>query len=320
MNNQQQNSAANVYDSRLYIITAKTNMHVGSGETSLGLVDNRVQRDVLTGLPNINASGLKGALREYFSYHWGEKDARITNIFGSDSSASRGEPPENMEHKAGKFRFFNANLLSIPVRSNLRPYFHAASPEVLGELLDTIETFGYQANPKLIAGLSELSAGIQKWVKESGKEPGQQPKRIPVWVSEKYSKELMLEDFEIDVRSIPQDLESKCAPVLELTGDPLVLMAHQDFKEICSDDYLPLIARNNLENGRSKNLWHEQVVPRESRFYFFLLKPGGNGKDKLDLEFKEKIPVQIGGNASIGYGFSVIKKVDDFRGGKSFGE
>jgi CRISPR-associated protein Cmr4 len=85
-------------------------------------------------------------------------------------------------------------------------------------------------------------------------------------------------------------------------------MNNKDFREICDDYHLPLIARNCLENGRSTNLWHEQVVPRESRFYFFLLKPHHS---KYELEFKKGDPVQIGGNASIGYGFTQIEKVAD---------
>jgi len=64
MTTNQNQTKETLYRSELYIITARTNLHVGSGDEAYGLVENRVQRDVVTQLPNINASGLKGALRE----------------------------------------------------------------------------------------------------------------------------------------------------------------------------------------------------------------------------------------------------------------
>ncbi|MEO0625668.1 MAG: type III-B CRISPR module RAMP protein Cmr4 [Bacteroidota bacterium] len=36
---------------------------------------------------------------------------------------------------------------------------------------------------------------------------------------------------------------------------------------------LPVIARNYLDNGQSKNLWYEEVVPRESIFGFVIHAP-----------------------------------------------
>lgn len=76
---------------------------------------------------------------------------------------------------------------------------------------------------------------------------------------------------------------------------------NQKFYELCSDDNLPIIARNVLENGESKNLWYEQVVPAETVFYTII-------DDKGDHTLAEKIAdekaiVQIGANATIGYGY-----------------
>jgi CRISPR-associated protein Cmr4 len=299
MTDKNQDSRVNVYESKLYIITAKTNMHVGSGETALGLVDNRVQRDVLTNIPNINASGLKGALREYYSHLKGKDDKWIIDVFGSDSSASKDKEPEKRDHRAGKFRFFNAHLLSIPVRSNVTPYFHATSPDVLKEFVSAMKTFDYPAPAGLKENLIALADAFDAGKKEEGNWVfAQSGPRIPV-----------LEDFDINVQV--KTLSGIDLDLIEtFLGKPLALMNHEDFNYICSDYNLPLIARNNLENGRSKNLWHEQVVPRESRFYFFLLKPAKEtGKG---LEFRDNVPVQIGGNASIGYGFTIIKEAADF--------
>ena len=77
------------------------------------------------------------------------------------------------------------------------------------------------------------------------------------------------------------------------------------FIELCSDDNLPIIARNVLENGESKNLWYEQVVPAETVFYTII-------DDKEDRILANKIAdaiVQIGANATIGYGYCKITNV-----------
>ena len=44
-----------------------TNMHVGNGDVNYNIIDNEVEKDPVTGYPTINASGVKGALREFFN-------------------------------------------------------------------------------------------------------------------------------------------------------------------------------------------------------------------------------------------------------------
>lgn len=87
------------------------------------------------------------------------------------------------------------------------------------------------------------------------------------------------------------------------------------FDGYVGDDKLPVISRNNLDNGVSKNLWYEQVLPRKSRLYFFVLCDNDviNGDTyKIFEAFNEAITgpvVQIGANATIGYGLCKITKV-----------
>lgn len=73
-------------------------------------------------------------------------------------------------------------------------------------------------------------------------------------------------------------------------------------------EHLPVIARNKLEDGKSENLWYEEVVPAESRFVFFV----SYDNEEIFKEFDEIIQkelIQIGANGSIGYGFCKITKV-----------
>lgn len=73
----------------------------------------------------------------------------------------------------------------------------------------------------------------------------------------------------------------------------------KDFIDLCSDDNLPIIARNVLENGESKNLWYEQVLPAETVLYTII---DSKADDTLKNAIKDSI-VQIGAGATIGYGY-----------------
>ena len=79
--------------------------------------------------------------------------------------------------------------------------------------------------------------------------------------------------------------------------------AYDKFKEACSDDNLPIIARNVLDDGGiSKNIWYEQVLPAETVLFAVIQETGNDLKNALDGAI-----VQIGANASIGYGYCEFK-------------
>lgn len=70
---------------------------------------------------------------------------------------------------------------------------------------------------------------------------------------------------------------------------------------------LPVLARNKLDNGKSKNLWYEEVVPHHSQFAFAVMAEEAD--DNLLQKFKAGVDnqiIQFGGNASIGYGLCKI--------------
>lgn len=138
--------------------------------------------------------------------------------------------------------------------------------------------------------------------------------------------------FDADILFLPKQSDTQlyelvtCDEVLErffsqvelLTGEKLTVedlggfnykpVLLEEFNELCSDDNLPIIARNVLENGESKNLWYEQVVPAETVFYTLI---DDHDDEVLANLLKEKAIVQIGANATIGYGyckFTQLKK------------
>jgi len=258
----------------IWLITAKTNLHVGNENTSsYGLIDKSVQRDVVTGLPCINGSSLKGALNEFMSHILNKDTDFLIQVFGSDKVAND-ENKRKKDVQKGAFSFFDAKLLTIPVQSNNRLFYRATSPGVLKDFVDQLNLFGneyeeYKFDYDLLS---------------------------PAVFTE--------EETELgDYKANKQEKNELVKRLEELIGTDIALFNDADFKELCSDDNLPIIARNKLDNGESKNLWYEQIVPQETVFYsVFLSTDNTNLKDLLD----DKI-VQIGANATIGMGYCKFK-------------
>ena len=90
---------------KIFVIECLTNLHVGNGDVNFNIIDNEVERDVVTGFPTINSSGVKGALRAFFEEN---KLSDINEIFGSEDKGIT---------TSGSLKFLSANLLALPIRS-----------------------------------------------------------------------------------------------------------------------------------------------------------------------------------------------------------
>ena len=277
----------------LFSITCLTNMHVGSGDINFGVVDNLVQKDPVTDLPTINSSSLKGALREFFEEEIGDSDL-VMFVFGSSPQALHSS---TAGQGVGNYRFFSANLLSIPVRSNKRPFFSAVSPFLLKTFVRNIDLF--KINCRVKTKIEGLANNIH---------PG---KENPL-IFEKPDGKITLEDLAASYQD-PATLDMK--KIQTFLGENIALFHDDDLKELCTE--LPVIARNYLENGISRNLWYEEVVPRETRFYFVVGIPCSEetrGTHDAFLKGLAENIIQVGANASIGYGYVRIEKIKEKKG------
>lgn len=261
-----------------YLITAKTHLHVGSGNSNAGVIDNLVQRDPTDNLPCIYASSLKGAFREYFEEgpEKADTDKLADIIFGAGLNKN-----SSGANAKGTHIFHQASLLSIPARSNVRPFFNATCPMIINKFLEECKLFGKSLDPILVKELKEVVLS-----------QANDGNTTDVYCAN--IQNLKIEDyltFNFNTLPVP---ETK-----KLFGNDLIVMTDEDFKDLCSDYNLPVIARNNLDNGQSKNLWYEQIVPRQAKFWFFTVTNEGQDDFKTNINKKN---VQIGANASIGYG------------------
>jgi CRISPR-associated protein Cmr4 len=271
-------------------MTAKTNMHIGSGDSDLGVIDNRVQRDVLNNYPTIFSSSLKGALREHFESRQELEEEEIKVIFGGS-----GESKDDMS--AGQYKIFAGNLLSYPVRSTEKPFYRAITLEMVEEFLNYIDVFGIEFDKK-----KQLKYFCDK-IKEQLKETN-----IFIIDDIDVGKKVIVEDDLVD--SISKESIQNLSEIEKIFGENLVIYSSDAFKKLMEN--LPVIARNKLVGGKSENLWYEEIIPRETKFYFSILD---TRIDDIENELFEKFNnqllngiVQIGANASIGQGYTKIER------------
>jgi CRISPR-associated protein Cmr4 len=211
----------------VWMIVPQTNLHVGNESiVNFSVIDKAIQRDVITGIPCINSSSLKGAIKEYLE---NKQFENIKELFGSTRA-------DRNNSQKGSALFFDATLLAIPE-----------------------QRVGENSPYKLVYSKQEVDNFLAK------------------------AKTLGAKDFTLDTSKWE---ESK------------------KFNSLCSDDNLPIIARNCLENGESTNLWYEQVLPSQSVLATIIQTYNAD-----DLDILNGAIVQIGANATIGYGYCKFIKL-----------
>jgi len=269
-----------MYKHKLYKITNKTSLHVGSGDTNFDLIDKQIQRDIITDYPTIHASSLKGALKEYCTFKHDVKESEnfMGHIFGD-------------ENNSGKVRFLEAHLLSVPFRSDLHPFYNCTSPKAITQFIDFIETFSLKfENTDALKKVGSYNKN-EILVKEG----------TPT-IEDQKAKSSNEFNFEV--------LEN-------LLGENVAIIPNKVFEELLKD--LPVIARNSLENGESKNLWYEEVLPRESKLFTVISEPTylnnldekklTNAFDRFSEYLTSSDTIHLGANASIGYGVTVFEEL-----------
>lgn len=269
----------------LFRATCLTNMHVGSGDADYSIIDNRVERDpVIDYLPVIHASGVKGALKEHCEHCEKRlnKEA-MTYIFGNS---------DGDKTNSGNFKFFGASVIARPLRVSKggKSYILASTPEIITTYVNFLQGISYNRFSGVLGEMEQLTQTLGD-------------KEFITAFSD-------VEEIEGAAARAPRGGE-KLAATSKLFADRSFALARS-----LKDYDLPVLARNQLnENGISKNLWYEEIVPHQSLFYFAVMAPDGEKSDNDNFESFRKAmtenPVQFGGNASIGYGFTKIEEVRD---------
>lgn len=223
-----------------YKIECLTNLHVGSGEVNYNVIDNEVEKDAITGLPTIHASGVKGALRDALSKTYSAED--IKNIFGA--------PGKENDAAGGSHKFLDAILISRPMRvwgDTTMASISVVTPDSVNSFLKKMTAFN--ANPFGITAISDIVFGNNSFLHTC-------------------NDEISIENeptAKMDAKAIA---EFSCLKAV--IGDQVAVTKK-------FDDYdLPVMARNCLQG--TGNLWYEEVVPHGSILYFGVIYPDNSAE------------------------------------------
>ena len=257
-----------------YRLDCLTNLHLGSGDANYDVIDLQVERDPVLGEPTMNASGVKGALRDHCEIALGcqndpDTNADIKMIFGTRKGGTQ----------QGSYVFFNADLLARPVRVSGcdTAWLLATTPDLINSFVNKLCALGLKC-PLVTHMPMEFKDDKVKTTPECGK----------VDKVEGY-----------DTETIPVD-----SVLSKLLGtDRYAIMSH----EMLSSISLPVQAHNVLKNGISKNLWYEEYVPHKSVFGLIIGVPGET--DPFADIVKSGNVVQFGAEASTGCGYIRMTEV-----------
>jgi CRISPR-associated protein Cmr4 len=287
----------------LFLYT-ETPLHAGSG-TSLGIVDLPIQRERTTGYPMIQASGLKGCLRDVVS----DDPQKVEIVFGPDTRRAS-------DH-AGALSVGDARILLFPVRSLMGVFAWITSQNVLARFKREALMAGLSVSWNSIGPTDDGSAFVADGsiLKANGK--------------------VVLEEFAFTaqtdnkVKEIANWLKDNALPVgkeyaywRDTLEKRLVILpenAFQDFVQFSTE----VIARVRIDDEKKTvepgALWTEEHLPSETLLYatLFASKPRLQNppSDLQDatavLRFVQNAidgkRLQLGGDATVGRGIVKVR-------------
>jgi CRISPR-associated protein Cmr4 len=305
--------------SKALFLICETPLHAGSGD-SLGIVDLPIQRERHTGFPKIEASSLKGALREAFEQKFDdkEKDLNIITAFGR----------EDGETGAAALGFTDARLLLFPIKSAKGVFAWITCSRVLQQLqrdfkqltiplsisgvensvlLDN-ECFTTHSTPSLLIG--KTTAVLEEYAfKNAGtKEITIANQSLGKWLADKLFG---------DTEGVDYWKEKLEHDILILKDDDF-----KDFVNLSTEVITRIKIDNKTGTVAQGQLFTEEYLPSESVLYSLVLASPefSDKKDKKTadenmkffndtLSDEVKNIIQLGGNATLGKGILRTKLI-----------
>lgn len=273
------------------LLKTLTPLHAGSGKDSY-IVDMPIEREESTGIPKIQASTLKGVLRDKIKNN-------TDYLFG-------------VEKSGGRLGFTDARLLFFPIKSLKDVYAYITCPYIINRMIE--ESIMYEdANTNLLFD-------IFNEIKDSYIPSGKCRVHKNCRVSSEKDEGVYIGNYYIKkVKKVEKDLKSE-AEKSEL-GEiirRLVVLSDEDFMYLLSTN-TEIITRNRIDEdtgtAENKGLFTEEYLPSNTYLYSWIFSFGADKEDNKKFEeFKEEIGnikyFQLGGNTSLGKGNIKICKLN----------
>lgn len=289
----------------LMILKVLTPMHVGGGN-EIGAINSPIQREIHTNFPKIEASSLKGCVRNAFRSIKDNSKYEDT-IFGSADK-------DNMYSSAVSFT--DARILFFPVRSAKGIFAYVTCPFVLKRFFSELKAL-------------KINTDIDEMLFEDYKSTIITSKECLI------DNNVILEEYLFsDVKSEQEGgtfkkFVSSIATFLPQEGmkkdllDKSILISDDEFLyfvEMATD----VITRIKVEidtGTTDGGLFDEEYLPTESILYSFLFIESSKDEncyikateifDLMNRTFEE--PFQIGGNSTLGKGFTLCRLIKDWK-------
>lgn len=311
-----------------FFIWVQTPLHAGSGN-DLGIIDLPIQREKHTSYPKIEASGLKGSIRESFEEQKGKEldgfgkinQESIDLVFGPENAGSDGH--------AGALGFSDARLLLFPVKSMKGVFVWVTCPQVLKR---------FERDLKICAPDGSMLTRFFDIKKDNNKPYANIPDELTVSnlsEIEVKDRKIVLEEYAFSVTETRSTMEFANKLSAELGIEEIkrkvVVLPNETFRDFVQLS-TEVITRTKIdsESGTVKDgsLFTEEYLPSESILYslalispLFVENEAKKGKFKAESTegeiqkikdfFVNGLPevMQIGGNATLGKGIVIMKVV-----------
>lgn len=325
---------------RPFFLIAQTPVHAGSG-SDLGVIDLPIQRESHTGFPKIEASGIKGVFREFFTKSETDMDKKVAEIlFG---------PEEGDAHQSA-IGFIDARILFFPVKSVKGIFAWVTCLDCLAKFNDMLNFSGLSIGDK--DGPIDLGS--------SGLSVSSITANSSIAISKNGDLSVVLEEYPQIVTEnalLTRFAKWFSENILSASGlgyqsekfkTSLVILDSQMFAQFVkhSTEVIPRIRINSDKGTVQKGaLWYEEYLPVETILYSTLLSSQPmidsdtlkkhlehlkdtdgdiyskaialeNSADNVMQMVTSNFPsiIQIGGNATLGKGFMkpvLFKKEED---------
>lgn len=300
-------------------------LHAGSGQAT-GAVDLPIQRERHTGWPQVQASGVKGAFRDWFLRFYLANGAQCDDrqlqaeeltqrVFGREEVAGNGKEPGGEQEvatpqaggQAGAISVTDARLLAFPVRSDAAPFVWVSCPAVMTRL----------ARDLALCPEAELKIPIFSPAEEYGY----------ISVIGNLPEKMILEDMAVsneDQTDSPGELATafrKLAPNVTR----LAVISDKNFSFLVSTatEIQPQI-KIDFDSGTTADgsLRYEELLPSDSVLYSLVFfSSERNEKEPLAVEVisgcvKKAISthIRMGGDMTLGRGIMEVRWFSDSAG------
>ncbi len=283
---------------RLYLALTRTPTHVGCGH-GLGEIDLPIQRNSW-GLPILPGSAIKGVLRQSAAEAWQCTPGLITTLFGPDRA--------NASDHAGMLAPQDARLLAMPVAALCGGWAWVTCVGMLMRYRRDAAAAGHSGLPPLPAAVPDAQSAQVA----SQNSPLLMQAQGPIAVLHESSLQVQADAsvgqwgehlaagaFPSDDAAWRQDFAQRLIVVNDDLFHHFTHVATEVRARVALDDNR--VAKDNA-------LWREECVPADSLFWGLIsafpvaAMPGALGVTAA-LEKVARACVQIGGKASVGYGW-----------------